>query len=677
MRNETEVSELMKSGSDVWNFLKTRSGLDIKLYDASLVEELRSRLSLPPTGDFERLLEIENISTEDFVTAFFQTVQPYAEMMADLLRMFEKAGAKQTDKNLAILFKFDEDLPELSFDLSHFRDWLESWTRVIGKYLANVWNSNTLWALSSVLSEWDWGIRLRDPEAQRWVFEYMEQRVWPDFSLSAPHTGNSDLDQRLSRAWRVWARVVEESSKYGRDRDALREIAFGQPTDLPSDDLIDEQREDWSPTLLGRIDSDHWSGSFALGAYHKAETISALPPAERRQRARELQSRLDDVFERVPKVQIEGETLVRELQEFLKLPIWQRRHELYSAWISTQLLDALEGNSVRIHQIGGTLVFSFSGTHLATADAFDPKLHVWAELRSPLADPVGKSRKHAIQPDYSLITDPVTAPEASILEVECKQYRRPSARNFSAALTDYARGRPNAHVVLVNYGPANESILDRVDPSVRHRTSLIGRMRPRSKLAQERFKQIVHEAISRRYGPAAGIAAERTYTDLGNMRQISLLWHAVPRDLDLHLRISAAGKAYEIYYSQMGSITEEPWAQLDKDVQSGHGSETIEIARWMEGKYHFAVHNYSGDAPLADCGASITFAYGQRQWQFQCPCSDPLELDNYGSSSRISPRKGETQCQSVERLHRSSRPEWCSKSSPASRTKPRSAGNTD
>jgi len=609
----------MGSPSDVWIFLKTQGGLDTKVYDVDLVKELRSRLSLPPTGDFERLLETDNISTEDFVTAFFQTVQPYAEMMADLLRMFEKAGAKQTDKNLAILFSFDQDLPELSFDLSHFRDWLETWTKMIGKYLANVWNSNTLWALNGVLSEWDWSIRLRDPEAQRWVFAYMERRVWPEFSLSAPSSGDLELDQRLDRAWQVWKKVVEKSSKYGRDRDALREIAFRRPTDLPSDDLTDEQREDWPPSLLGRIDSDHWAGSFALGTYHKAETLSVLPPSERQQRAGELQSRLDDVFARVPRVQVEGEMLIRELQEFLKLPIWQRRHELYSAWISTQLLDALEGTSIRIHQIGGTLIFSFSGTHLATADAFDPRLHVWAELRSPLVDPVGKGRKQAIQPDYSLVTDPITSPEASILEVECKQYRRPSRRNFADALTDYARGRPNALVVLVNYGGASKSILDSVAPSVRDRTSLIGEMRPGSRVAQGRFRQIVKEAVHRRYGPTAEVDSGQAFISLGDIGQISLSWGALPPDLDLHLRIDAAAMAHEIYFSRMGSMSDEPWAQLDTDIQSGAGTETITITQWIEGKYHCAVHNYSGEPSLAGCGACVVFSCDREEREFRCP----------------------------------------------------------
>jgi len=68
----------------------------------------------------------------------------------------------------------------------------------------------------------------------------------------------------------------------------------------------------------------------------------------------ELRDRLEEVFRSVRKVQVDGDVLVRDLQEFLNLPIWQRRHELYSAWISTQLVDALEGHSVRIHQIDDT-----------------------------------------------------------------------------------------------------------------------------------------------------------------------------------------------------------------------------------------------------------------------------------------------------------------------------------
>jgi hypothetical protein len=68
-----------------------------------------------------------------------------------------------------------------------------------------------------------------------------------------------------------------------------------------------------------------------------------------------------------------------------------------------------------------------------------------------------------MQPDYSLITSPITSPESSILEVECKQYLVASKRKFADALTDYANGRPNAQIVLVNYGRASSDILNEVD----------------------------------------------------------------------------------------------------------------------------------------------------------------------------------------------------------------------
>jgi hypothetical protein len=161
MRSRIETSEMMQSASDIWTFLKTRGGLDTKIYDASLVEELRSRLSLPPTGRFEKQLKTKNISTEDFVIAFFKAIQPYAEMMTDLLRMFEEAGAKQTNRNLAIRFQFNQHLPELSFDLSHFRNWVETWARVSSTYLGNLWNFDTIWALNGALRGWNVEIRRR------------------------------------------------------------------------------------------------------------------------------------------------------------------------------------------------------------------------------------------------------------------------------------------------------------------------------------------------------------------------------------------------------------------------------------------------------------------------------------------------------------------------------------
>ncbi len=78
-------------------------------------------------------------------------------------------------------------------------------------------------------------------------------------------------------------------------------------------------------------------------------------------------------------------------------------------------------------------------------------MHVWSELKSPFYAPIGKGRKKGIKPDYSLTLEPITEPETTLLTIECKQYKRGDAKNFLAAVVDYARGLPSSKVILMNY----------------------------------------------------------------------------------------------------------------------------------------------------------------------------------------------------------------------------------
>ena len=614
MDRDIKISELLQSASDVWNFLKKQGGLNTNLYDADLVEELKARLSVSGQSSFENVLE--STSIEDFIVAFFQTVQPYVEMMSDLLRMFERAGAKQTNKNIAISFDFGQDIPELKFDLSYFRSWVETWERVLGIYLVNKWDLNTIWRLNGVLRENNENIQ--NPELQIWLHQYLEQRIWPDIQLPAPCSGNLELDKTLAEVWRVWNEVVTESSKYGKERNILKNIGFGRRDNLSEieQQILQEDQVRWSAKFLAQIDSDHWSASLAKGAYIKLERISSLEPQIKLHEATRLREELENIFIQIPKVEVEGETLVQHLQNFLQLPLWQHRYELYSIWIATQILDSLEHYAVRIHQANGTLKFSFSGTHFATVDDFEPRLHVWTELRSPLKNPVGKGRSKSIQPDYSLVIDPVTSPESSIVVVECKQYYKASTKNFSSALSDYARGRPNAHVILVNYGPVNQNILNRVDTAVRNRTHLIGMMRPSSIAAQSEFKDLIKGTL-----PQSAISRKdrSIFNSLLEGGRATLRWGDTPQDLDLHLRVDAITDAYSICYSNRGSMTTKPWALLHEDIRSGNGVEIIEIAQWVKGKYHFAVHNYSGDTALSKCHAAFIITNGEQELKVKCP----------------------------------------------------------
>jgi hypothetical protein len=141
---------LFSKAPELWKFLQTEGGLDIKRYDASIVDELRSKLSLPSRQSFEKALLDKKISAGDLIVAFFQVVQPYAEMMTEILKMFEKAGAKRTTKSLKISFDFGKDLEKLRFNLSHFKDWIETWNKIVSRYVANLWNIGLLWCYSNL-----------------------------------------------------------------------------------------------------------------------------------------------------------------------------------------------------------------------------------------------------------------------------------------------------------------------------------------------------------------------------------------------------------------------------------------------------------------------------------------------------------------------------------------------
>jgi len=629
-RRKIKSSEMLATASDVWAFLKQSGGLSLDNYDKELPKELFESLrylsSNTNATDLDSLLNTNVVSVEEFMVAFFSVVQPFADMMTDLLRMFEEADASQGKLNLAVRFNFDKDLPPLEFDLEHFRRWQESWQRVAGTYLANRWNSDTLWQLNSLLRSMN--TQVRDPRMKQWLDDYFgndnSRGQWSDAEPPSPQCGVPKLDATLARVWRVWLTVVQQSKRYGRNLAEFRRLCFGENRVDRSESLPKQDQEPWPLELLGRLDSDHWTASLARGAYSKAEAIVELPEPERSREAEVLNQKLTELFNSLQVVEVEGESLQRTLQDFLNLPIWKQRHELYSAWISTQIVNALRDHSVDIHNVGGQLLFEFRGTHLATIGTFYPNLHLMAELRSPLVAPRGRGRKHAIQPDYSLITSPITSPECSILEVECKQYIVASKKKFADALTDYANGRPNAQIVLVNYGLATNDILDQVDADVRDRTHVIGLMRPRSEPSQSNFADLIKKAVLNRFATTLAGSPMSTLLQpqFGRLAgQIVLSWESLPKDLDLHLKIAHSGQKFDISFSSMGGITANPWAQLDQDIRDGCGQETIQIAQWLDGTYRCAVHNYSNDSQLAGCRAKLTIMLGKQELVIECPTS--------------------------------------------------------
>ncbi|HYR28278.1 MAG TPA: hypothetical protein VEU30_07405, partial [Thermoanaerobaculia bacterium] len=546
--------------------------------------------------DFDRALDEPSLTIERFLGALLQALGPFSRMLSDLLALFERAGARTTDASLRINFDFD-NAPPLSFDLRHFRDWLSSLQKVRELVAVREWSPEVLWRLHSALqvpshrSEFP---GTAGTPAERWGLEYVREGRFFVPELPPPSSGDGDLDELLGEAFRLWSTVMRATVAIARSRDELRSQARGAGAESGA----------WSARLLDQLHSDAWGASIIGRLYRVADLARDHPTF-----AVDARDRLRNLFAGIPTVSVERERVLEVLLAFLNLPAWQWRYELYSAWVFTLIAEALEARQLRIHHAGGRLSFSFGGSHLATADQGTPKLHVWAELRSPLAEPSSVSERRAIQPDYTLVADPVTDTGSAVAVVECKQYRKHSKRNFLHAVVDYANGRPNAAIFLASYGPARRDMLDGLPPEMTARIHLFGDLRPHDDARRGEFRDSLRAAIDRWYGALpAPRAATRIPIATGAPRvleQVSLSWGASPSDLDLHVAVRHEGRWTEIDFRTRGSRDAFPWAQLDRDATSGYGPETIEFAQVLDATYRCFVVNYSNDTPLADSVAGV------------------------------------------------------------------------
>ena len=598
--------ETLTSVSELWTALQDQAGLDVDSYDAPLGAELSERLNIGAgTADIGTRLENAGVSVEQLLDTFLELVRPYVGMTSDLLKMFERAGARRASENLRVRFEFDQSTSQLDFDLRHFREWEALWKRVRVERTSARWNDRALWDLMKVLQTHGGRARGRvaSPEAQSWLAEYDNGRgrVEPDPPVPSMRGPVAEVITRTS----ALVRLVLSESYRARDRETQR-AADGGLQDADDENEFDEE----NGRVATFVESDGWAGSAVRALWGIAE---AEPDAASQEALAEAHRNLADDLPTVTRVFDERH---KELQEILCLPVWRYRHELYAAWVGARLVNALEAVPTHVHHMEEEILFRFSGTHLATSTQQDGEnLHLWAELRSPLENPIGKGRKKAIQPDYSIAQAPLTDPRASRLVVECKQYQQAKTKNFADALSDYANGRPNAHVLLVNYGPIPSHVIDLVDPTVRHRALAIPKFRPGEWEALSNFEFHVRDLLKLKEPGSKTLSDNPSDDAQGRVR---LEWVANV-DLDLHLWIKGPdGQVHHVSYSDKGNLDAAPWARLDKDHQGGPGAETIDLARFVPGTYLWAVHNYS-DKPVVGTGAKIRFSGGAAHTRLDVP----------------------------------------------------------
>ncbi|GAA1843452.1 hypothetical protein [Asanoa iriomotensis] len=598
-------SAIARTSVELWSALASRYGLDAAGYDRELVDEIGAVLGLP-AGDVGEALKTHGVTVEALLHAVLVCLASFAAMVRDLLALYETAAAGRADHpNLLVEYDFGARRPPLAFDLETFRSWAAVTAKATRALPARVWSDDQLWRLNATLRNADRGSLTRTRAAAEWAREY-QAGAWPASVPALTRTGRAGLDDLLRGARAVAVDVLRRCRAMSTDRIDLRRRAGGgqaegDPVTLDPRRRMDDGEAEGDLATLANVDRDSWLGELVDALDRVADRARTDPGLDTVVLERELSA----VFESAPTTRSWVEQPEKVLVELLSLPAWNRRHDLYAAWVLTQIVGAAGPKRCKLHSTtDGRLSFSFRGSHVATiATPNHGPVAVWAELRTPSAHLVGKGRKSAIQPDYTLLKAPVTESVSALAVVECKQCRRAGSANFAAALQDYAAGHPTARVLLVNHGPARKSILDRVALVERPRCAIVAHLRADEAAAKAQFSSWLCDALGLVQQNGA-FAQESERSEAGSpWATIKLEWSDRPTDLDLHVAVGGP-PATIVSYEMPGALDSPPFARLDQDITTGYGPESVSVAR--PSRLLVSVDRFSNDGTFSTSDARVS-----------------------------------------------------------------------
>jgi hypothetical protein len=202
---------------------------------------------------------------------------------------------------------------------------------------------------------------------------------------------------------------------------------------------------------------------------------------------------LDAITDRFPMRPVQVNVTIGELESVLSLPVWEKRFDLYSVWIATEVIRALKGHDVEIHHDHGRIAFAFKETTLATIHSSPGPFKLISERRIPLANPRGEGRKGGVQPDHGLWTTK-DGREVCKMVIEVKHYKNSSKAKFVDVFEDYARALPDGHIYLVNHGPVGSAVSE-VSRAIRNRCNAIGHLTSSNSESREELASAVRKCV--------------------------------------------------------------------------------------------------------------------------------------------------------------------------------------
>jgi hypothetical protein len=475
------MAKAHRDAKSAWQWLVKKGGIEPEGRDLPLVIMLKDRLD-PESSSLAKALSSATVTV--FLNTFFGVISPFVTMMRDLLEYFETAGATEGPVNWVLVL--GDDTAKLEVDLDAFRKWI----RAVGHSKRGARTvpdlpAHELWEMRKCF----YPTRKKDPSVAPGEEDYRqpEPRVksaeltnWLDAYKNGDYL---DLPAEASVALADKGPIGDVAALLAEIYSAIRTIGRNVE-ELKRKGRVSQAGDHfWSARGLWYFESDYWVRGRVLD-------LAAYDQATKKQQA-QVRTELSTFFENHRRRRMKQDIDISDLEQILSLPIWKKRYELYSAWIVTLLLKALEGHAIELEHDNGRISFSFRETLMAHVLSAVPPVAIYSERRVAVTNPVGHGRSGGAQPDYSFWTEDGKCP----LAVECKHYKRSSTRNFADALNDYSAALVSAQIVLANYGPVSPAVLEAIEDDRHNRCRAIGNVSPAEAEAMEKISDIVREAI--------------------------------------------------------------------------------------------------------------------------------------------------------------------------------------
>lgn len=583
---------MIKTSLELYDKLCDDAGLQIKdsFYDAEFNEQLFEALQV------KNKEELEKISIEQFVQEFFSALYPYSLMMSEILKFYEEAESKSNGKNIEIKFNVNDVDSKLIFDLNKFKEYYENLNDTIISYTSKI-NNNDLQEIWKLFCENSYNNKKKISHVSLMCIE--DRVEWPKEIIFDNYDKLND--EELYLIVKQLMNILNDLLNYAKSESNSFADLFQLYEIKATDNTI-------------KTNSIELTTRQILNAIRN-RVLSSLYNEINESIINKNIDNLKNDLKRIFKIDQSNnrEEYINKFEEFLSLPIWKARHEIYSVWVSAKIKEATDYLNPQINAIDGKLEYSFKTYKLISYDTLPVKIDLYSELKLPYNKNISSKRKEYVQPDYTLVQKRnIPLNEDAILVIECKQYKRSNKKNFTEVIIDYANAHPNAHIFLVNYGNITQSVIQAIHKHniQESRYTLINHFEPTNSKSLNLFRDEIRNQLVTYYLEPKTISIE-------------LSWNNKFRDLDLELEFEVDQTKHYVNYSckeypTIENFTNEMNIKLNKDViknDTNHDlndKEIIEIKNFEPNQYNIRVINYSKETNFNESDAVVVIRDNNR-----------------------------------------------------------------